>query len=73
MIQLEIADLSSNFLNYSIAAVQVAQLVEGPFKGSSKRCNSLNDAGSNPGRGGEILAAPSIGEQGNKYHKLFGK
>ena len=33
------------------SAVAVAQLVERPLKGHSKWCNSLTDAGSNPGLG----------------------
>ena len=33
------------------ADVVVAQLVERPFKGPSKRCNSLTDPGSNPSHG----------------------
>ena len=31
--------------------VTVAQSVERPFKGPSKRCNSLTDTGSNPAQG----------------------
>ena len=43
-----------------------------PFKGLSKKCNSLTDAGLNPGRSirwwrKKILIAPCMGEHGNKY------
>ena len=52
------------------ADVVVAQLVERPFKGPSKRCNSLTDPGSNPSHGirwqEKILAEASMGERGNK-------
>ena len=33
------------------AGLVVAQLVERPFKGTSKMSNYLTDSGSNPGRG----------------------
>ena len=46
-----------------------------PFKGLSKKCNSLTDAGLNPGRSirwwrKKILIAPCMGEHGIKYCSL---
>ena len=53
----------------------VAQSVERPFKGLSKRCNSLTwvqiPAGAQGGRK-KVLVATSMGKHGNK-HKLWEK
>ena len=40
-----------SFNHVDAAGVEVDQSVQCPFKGPSKRCISLTDAGSNPGRG----------------------
>ena len=55
-----------------LSAVAVAQSIERPFKGLAMRCNSMTDEGLNPDTVvGKILAAPSMGEVGNKYFSIW--